>query len=38
LQLVFQQPAISGGLTLVILYALLCHRDAVAAAPVVAAP
>ncbi|HEY1611364.1 MAG TPA: solute carrier family 23 protein [Paraburkholderia sp.] len=27
-QLVFQQPAISGGLTLVVLYALLCHREA----------
>jgi xanthine/uracil permease len=33
LQLVFQQPAISGGLTLVVLYAVLCHRDTVAAAP-----
>jgi xanthine/uracil permease len=37
LQLVFQQPAISGGLTLVLLYALLCHRSAEPVSPVVAA-
>jgi xanthine/uracil permease len=34
LQLVIQQPAISGGLTLVVLYSVLCRRDIRAQLPV----